>query len=57
MKKKQLDEELQKKVENDGLESAEEPLDLDELLEIQGGVENDGEWPNCGLGCFLNGIY
>lgn len=36
---------------------AEELLNLDELLEVQGGIDSDEDTSNCGLGCFLGGVY
>ncbi len=32
-------------------------LDLDELLEIEGGIDVDEDAGDCGLGCFLAGVY
>ena len=32
-------------------------LDLDELLEIEGGIDVDVDAGDCGLGCFLAGVY
>lgn len=44
-------------IENISL-SEEETLDLDSLLEIQGGKDHndDRDLPNCGLGCYTGGI-
>lgn len=57
MKKNQFKEELPKVVDNNMSDSVEEYLNLDELLEIQGGIDNDEDLANCGLGCFLGGVY
>lgn len=32
-------------------------LDLNELLEIAGGIDTDEVAGDCGLGCFLTGVY
>lgn len=53
MKKNQFEGKLPEAVDN----GVEEYLNLDELLEIQGGVDNDEDLANCGLGCFLGGVY
>lgn len=57
MEKNQFKGELPKAVDNKVTDLTEEFLNLDELLEIQGGIDNDEDLANCGLGCFLGGIY
>lgn len=57
MKKNQFKEELPEAVGKKATDPVEEFLNLDELLEIQGGIDNDEDLVNCGLGCFLGGIY
>lgn len=57
MKKNLFKEELPETAGNKTTDPAEEFLDLDELLEIQGGIDKEEERANCGLGCFLGGIY
>ncbi|WP_455643458.1 hypothetical protein [Parabacteroides sp.] len=57
MKKNQFKEELPEAVSKKATDPVEEFLNLDELLEIQGGIDNDEDLVNCGLGCFLGGIY
>lgn len=35
----------------------EEVLNLDELMDVQGGIEKDPEKDECGLGCFPKADY
>lgn len=57
MRKSQFKEEQPKATGNMAADAAEESLNLDELFEIQGGIDNDEDLANCGLGCFLGGVY
>ena len=53
--KHETPEELRKKL-FDGRQEEEEQLDLDELMNVEGGTEPDDPVRNCGLGCYLSGM-
>ncbi len=59
MKKKDQENSLhdKEKTVEEGIESNE--LNLDELLEVQGGSEDEekDKEPDCGLGCFIGNGY
>ena len=57
MKKNRFKEEQPEKADDKAADPEEEFLGLDDLLEIQGGIDNDEDLANCGLGCFLGGVY
>lgn len=52
--KKNQDEKMKKSPVQDWSEK-EEVLNLDELMDVQGGIEKDPETDDCGLGCYLKG--
>ena len=38
-------------------ENESEELNIEDLTDVQGGIEDDFSKENCGLGCFLNADY
>ncbi len=55
MKKQETQEELRKKLSG-CLQAEEEPLNLDELMDVEGGKDPEEPVRNCGLGCYLSGM-
>lgn len=52
MKKKKMNSEESKKESGENGINQEDLLDLDNLLDVQGGKEDDNKNVSCGLGCF-----
>lgn len=54
-KKQESQEELRKNISG-CLQAEEEPLNLDELMDVEGGKEPEDPVKTCGLGCYLSGM-